>query len=292
MKTRISALTDIGNERECNEDLFGFCPDLALQNWDAGQQTIYQTLGKYGTLAIVADGMGGQNAGEVAADIAIHAIMKSFTADALKYSYSNEELIHKQLKEAVRKADEAILKHSMEHPDTSGMGTTIVILWLLEGCAHIAWCGDSRCYTFTAKEGLRPLTKDHSYVQQLLDEGKISYEETFTHEDNNMVTRCLGEMGDGADPDIISYKFQGERTFLLCSDGLCGYIRDKEIERLLYCYYDDIGTCSKQLLDKALNDGSKDNITILALSVIPDDEESPTVTFFTKVKRKFKQKSR
>ena len=127
----------------------------------------------------MADGMGGTNAGEVASAVAIDSIGKTFTPEAVDKAASDDSKIRELLTTAIKDADKAINQHMVDHPETAGMGTTIVLCWVKDDKAYTAWCGDSRCYLYNDK-GLKPLTKDHSYVQELVDRGEITEEEAFT----------------------------------------------------------------------------------------------------------------
>ena len=167
----------------------------------------------------------------------------------------------------------------VERLETAGMGTTIVICWLLEDIAYIAWCGDSRCYVFNKLQGLKALTKDHSYVQELVDQGKLSEEEAFTHPQNNIITRGLGDFDTEAVPDIITYTSLPGDMIMLCSDGLCGYCTDKAIEKTMKARHAQPRQCVTALLKIALEAGGGDNITV-ATALISNDDGKP---FFKKL---------
>ena len=193
MKINISATTDVGCNRENNEDAFAFCPDLSDPDWRQKHTGGYLPLGSQGALLIVADGMGGANAGEVASAVAIDSISRTFSPKAIENATNDDQKICELLTTAIKDADKAVNMHMIDHPETAGMGTTIVLCWVKGDKAYTAWCGDSRCYIYNDK-GLQPLTKDHSYVQELVDRGEITEEEAFTHPDNNVITRGLGEV--------------------------------------------------------------------------------------------------
>lgn len=274
MKIKIAATTDIGKERTNNEDTFTLCPDLARQDWEQDAASAYIPLGQYGSLLAVADGMGGANAGEVASAIAMKAVRAAFNADDVKAHVvhgSFEELLRK----AVSQADEAIGRRIGDDPDTVGMGTTIVLCWIVGTTAYIAWCGDSRCYVYSAAGGLSRLTKDHSYVQQLVDSGEIKAREAFTHPDNNIITRGLGDVDCEAEPDTVSRTLSPGDTLLLCTDGLCGYCRDSDIERVLDRCSADTAACRDALVAMALDTGGYDNVCVAMASVIADSQTAP-----------------
>ena len=177
----------------------------------------------------------------------------------------------------IKDADEAINKRIDEDPNTIGMGTTIVICWIIDDFAHIAWCGDSRCYVYNAFKRLKLLTKDHSLVQDLIDKGKITEKEAFCHPDNNVITRGLGDVDSTSQPDIVSYPISPNDIILLCSDGLCGYNTNKEIERILDTNSIDVMKCRDELLKLALDAGGYDNICITLASFITDEQSAPLV---------------
>lgn len=287
MKICISALTDTGLERENNEDACLYCPDLEHPSWPQDGMDDYKPLSHAGSLLVVADGMGGTNAGEVASALAIETVRKTFTAEAAEKALSSAEAADGILRSTICQADIAINERIMSDPDTTGMGTTIVICWLQQGKAHIAWCGDSRCYLLR-KGQLRLLTKDHSYVQELVDSGKIAPEEAFNHPDSNIITRGLGDFDSAAEPDLVTVDVEPEDTFLLCSDGLCGYCTDQQIAETMKQPDATTEMQADLLLRLALDAGGYDNISIVVANVLDDDAMPPTppsTGLWTKLKK-------
>lgn len=271
MKIKMTALTDVGRERTNNEDSFLVCPDLGKQEWK--ETAGYIPLAEAGALAVVADGMGGPVAGEVASALAIDTVQKYFMEGHLGERLPDDR-IDSILTSSVNKANEALHSRINSDPETIGMGTTIVILWLLGSSAHIAWCGDSRCYVFHPKRGLRLLTKDHSYVQQMVDRGEITQDEAFNHPDSNIITRGLGDVDVSSEVETLMYHVEEGDVFLLCSDGLCGYCRDESIEKVLSSSWKDLEKCQVSLLQLALQAGGYDNITISLLATTPDTSDT------------------
>ena len=162
--------------RSQNQDNYWVCPDLT--KWNAPTDKVLGTdedieLSDKGALLVVADGMGGMNAGEVASQLVIEGIKKKFSKipDSL---LSNEAEIMSFIHSAIVESDESIKKYAKEHREAEGLGSTIVLLWLLNGRAFCGWCGDSRIYRFNPNNELVRLSHDHSYVQSLVDEGKIT----------------------------------------------------------------------------------------------------------------------
>lgn len=276
MKIKIVAVSETGKERDNNEDAYIICPDLLQQDWSHSETPTYIPLNKYGSLLVVADGMGGTNAGEVASSIATKSIRRSFSKENVEHAIMGN-CIEDLLCSCIKDADESINQKIYEDPDTLGMGTTIVVCWIIGNVAHIAWCGDSRCYVYNAFKGLKLLSKDHSLVQELIDKGEITEKEAFTHPDNNVITRCLGDVNSQSQPDIVSYSIAPNDIILLCSDGLCGYIANKEIEHVLDANSNDIIKCRDELLNLALDVGGYDNICIALASIICDNQGVPLV---------------
>lgn len=276
MKIKIAAITDTGKERTNNEDAFIICPDLSKQVWTLNETPTYIQLNEYGAILVVADGMGGTNAGEVASSIAVESIRESFSRDNIELVISNNT-IEDFLRNCIIEADELINKRISNDPETAGMGTTIVVCWIFKSTAHIAWCGDSRCYVYNAFNGLKQLSKDHSLVQELIDNGEITEKEAFTHPDNNVITRGLGDVNTYSQPDITSYPINPNDIILLCSDGLCGYNTNKEIEHILNTNSTDIINCRQELLKLALDTGGYDNICIALASLISNQQSVPQV---------------
>ena len=267
MQVTLSAITHSGLERTNNEDAFTFCPDISQPNWIHNASTISQSLSSLGALLLVADGIGGFNAGEVASEIAARAIANTFTIETATQAVSSNDGQTKKrcielLRQAIANADKQIGQHILSNFHTVGMGTTIVLAWILPQITYIAWCGDSRCYLYNSHEGLRPLTHDHSYVQELIDKGEITPEETLRHPDNNIITRALGDVECSSEPEITSLPTQADNTLILCTDGLCGYITDPVIQQTVQTYYRHPDKCCKALIQLALDEGGYDNIAV------------------------------
>lgn len=284
MKINISAKSDVGLERTNNEDAFVFCPDLVMQNWGESLDS-YVPVGALGSVAVVADGMGGANAGEMASTIALETIRCRFCRDNLESLSLTDEVIRSFLRDTITAANDAIMQRVGSDPDTIGMGTTIVLLWQIRQKAYIAWCGDSRCYVYNPDYGLKCLSKDHSYVQELVDRGELSAKDVYGHPDSNVITRCLGDTDSPAVPDIVDYDVRMNDTFLLCSDGLCGYCSDKTIERIVARHIHDLDRCTESLVGAALETGGFDNITIVLSSLIADRSVKISDSIWHKLKR-------
>lgn len=286
MRIKISALTDAGKERDNNEDSLLFCPDLGQQQWQTQHTDDYAPLSPLGALLIVADGMGGANAGEVASSLAVEAVKDYFQPSRIQAAIS-QDLVPELLQRVVVTADDAVNQRISRDPSTEGMGTTIVLCWMHGDSAHLAWCGDSRGYAYNPVTGLRRLTTDHSYVQELIQSGELTEEEAFKHPENNIITRGLGDFQATPAADIVEHQLQPNDILMLCSDGLCGYCSDHDIEQVIHDTYTDADLCAQQLMQLALDAGGCDNIAITVASLIGDDDEAPSQPMFAPLKRFF-----
>lgn len=271
---KMTAETNVGLVRTNNEDNFIVNPDLASENnWFVpGDAEEVITLGENGCVLVVADGMGGMNAGEVASELAVEGIKAAFSkVEELSSLVKSADKIESFLKKAVVEADASIKKRLKEDPSTTGMGTTIVLVWVVNTTAHVVWCGDSRAYLFKPDSGIIRLTKDHSYVQELVDSGKLDAELAFDHPNSNIITRSLGDSPTKAQPDYVCRELQKDDVLLLCSDGLCGLCRDEEIGNVMAAS-EDLGACRDNLIEAALNAGGYDNVTVALMKVISPGE--------------------
>lgn len=211
---------------------------------------------------VIADGMGGEVSGEVASNIAIKTI-SSYLDDNLK-SQCLENDYKTMAFSAISKADKAISNYIVSHPEADGMGTTVLLLIRSGRNLYIAWCGDSRCYCYRSNKSLCSLTTDHSYVQQLINEKKITIEESFTHPDNNLVTRFVGGGEDTCRPDFTSYVLEDDSLIILCSDGLSGYCKNEDIAKVVSTSRND--ELPIRLHKLAIQSGSYDDITIVTIT--------------------------
>lgn len=236
---RIEALTDVGKVRKINEDNFAF-----------------SVCDSY-TYAIVADGMGGHLAGELASKMAVDIIKKYIeenVKDGLDHFQVKEQLIR-----AFAKANEEIYKYSCENESVMGMGTTATLCMVRNGFLIYAHIGDSRAYTIGKK--IKQITNDHSYVQELVKLGQITPEEAKVHPRRNYITRAMGvEPSVKADAGIKTYK--GEKI-LICSDGLHGKTEDTELFNIIS---EQSAKDSVEELIKLANErGGEDNITAVIM---------------------------
>jgi protein phosphatase len=250
--------------RERNEDRFIVCQNLSTEEWYLTDKTVIPDA--LGCLLCVCDGMGGMNAGDVASETAIESVhgmykpIRLLKADATAHPEA-------YIRKTIEKADMQIREEAATDESCSGMGSTIVLAWMFGDKAYIGWCGDSRAYHFNQATGLQRLTHDHSYVQQLVDSGKLDLDNAFSHPDNNIITRSLGNVGDKAIPESTSIRLSDGDVLLLCSDGLCGIMQDSEIEDVIAHNQDDMYACRDKLLSESGKLGWTDNITIVLCQI-------------------------
>ncbi len=265
----MAAKTNMGMVRTNNEDNFQASDNLADGQWSWTNNRLC-TLGNKGALMVVADGMGGMNAGEVASEKAIATVKKYFSPAALTDEITgSSSSIEKYLKETIVAADGEIKKESKTDSLKEGMGTTIVMAWIKDDKCYIAWCGDSRAYVYNPQTGLKRLSKDHSYVQELVDNGQLTDDDAFDHPDSNIITRSLGDTNKKAVPELLKspYCLQKEDIILLCSDGLSGMLHDTEMEQIIKGNTDNLDKCADVLIQAACDAGGHDNITLTACQI-------------------------
>lgn len=237
---------------------------------------------EYGCILVVADGMGGMNAGEVASEIAVQTVREAFAPEQMKEAFTKDSSSReKYLKRVVENADSAIKKHAGEHPECDGMGSTITLLWLCGEEVTIAWCGDSRIYLFREPDGLKQISKDHSYVQELVDAGKITEEDAFNHPYNNVITRSLGDTSKTAVADSYTLPaFKGD-IFLLNSDGLSGVLHDAEMADIIRNHRHSMNACRMALWEAAEKAGWHDNVTAILCEILEGPEFDQKVSAAT-----------
>ena len=293
-KFKLGAQTNVGCVRTNNEDNFVVSADLNAGEWLLPRDchTVF-TLGNKGAMLVVADGMGGLEAGEIASRIAVDTMEEFFSADKITDEIVKDaSTIRKYMYEAVVAADNAIKRKSREEKGVKSMGTTLVAAWLFDGYANIIWCGDSRGYLFNPVSGLAQVTKDHSYVQELVDSGRLLPEYAFDHPDSNIITRSLGNPQKAANPDFVRLPLQEGEVILLCTDGLNSMLRDEEIEAVMQETSNEIDTCTKALIQGALDLGGHDNVTVVLCQIVPEENKpsvqdmQQTVSTFTEKERK------
>ncbi len=218
-------------------------------------------------LLAVADGMGGHAGGDVASAIAIGALLHLDTVSP------NSQDALQELRRSIAEAHQDLVAHSHSHPELEGMGTTVTALLRSGNRLAMAHLGDSRAYLLRDGE-LTQVTTDHTFVQHLVDTGRISPEEAEMHPQRNVVMRVLGDFDIDLTPDLSIREAQVGDRWLLCSDGLSGFVGPEEIaDALLEITNTD--ACADQLVDLALDAGSTDNVTVVLADVVDADEVGP-----------------
>lgn len=255
------AISDVGNVRTVNEDSYRVLPiaDNAL-------------------LAIVCDGMGGLSCGEVASSLAIDSFADTVTRlcqgrileGKLTLSERDAYLI---LANSTARANHAVMDYRNEHPEVDGMGTTLVAALIVDlaGHASVSWVnlGDSRIYTVDHRDILQ-VSRDHSYVQYLVDTGEITYKEAKHHPKSNVITRAIG-IGDEVEPDIDTFPLSGEECAMthifLCSDGFSGALDEEDCMKKINDPTKDVEQKTAELVAQIKEIDGSDNITLVMIDL-------------------------
>ncbi|MDA0789966.1 MAG: Stp1/IreP family PP2C-type Ser/Thr phosphatase [Proteobacteria bacterium] len=254
-KLQIVSRTDVGQVRDHNEDYIS-------ENDRFG-------------VVVLADGMGGLNAGEVASSMSVHLLMDELVAYCAGDSLLEAEaqgagddlpLAAKVVRLAVEKANDAVFHVSQTQPQCRGMGTTIVASLFYNNRVSVAHIGDSRMYRYR-NETLEQMTKDHSFVQELIDKGLFTKEEARDSSRKNVVTRALG-VAPYVEVEVHEYPVEVNDIYLICSDGLTDLVTDRDIERSFHELHADLEQLASHLINLANASGGKDNISVMLVSVL------------------------
>ncbi len=272
---KISSLTDTGLVRSHNEDSVYA---TRISRWDS--DICHQAIEYY--LAVVADGMGGAAAGDLASSLAVKNIIRFLTGELLGIREGAPPLpenIPGKMADAVQEANDVIYTRALEEPDLTGMGTTAVILLTFNGTAYWASVGDSRLYLFRSGE-LQQITQDHSYVADLVRQGKITSAQARTHPNRNLITRSVGA-DDLLNVDTGSFALVSDDILLLCTDGLNGMVSDHDIASVLKkndLTEDGVRETAATLVRLALEAGGKDNVSVVILETeVCDTKKNPSL---------------
>jgi PPM family protein phosphatase len=248
MKISYQAVTDVGRKRKGNEDSLFVNPE----------QKLY----------VVADGMGGHAAGEVASRVAVESINEFVCLTSgdedITWPFGLDQSISfdgNRLKSAIQYANRKVLEATRERKEYTGMATTVVAVLVDGEHANLAHVGDSRVYLLRNGE-IRQLTNDHSWVNEQIESGAISADQARSHPLRNVVTRALGGKPELA-VDLQVHKAESQDVLLLCSDGLTTMLPDAEIARVLRECGADIDRAARTLVEEANQKGGEDNITVL-----------------------------
>ena len=240
MPMEIGSFTHVGMVREINEDSF-----MVGDNF-----------------AIIADGMGGHRKGEIASQIAVEVFSETLSG----FNSDNYEI---PMRGAIDAANSKIFKLAEANSEMFGMGTTVIACVWNDKEIYVANVGDSRCYLIRNNE-IKQISVDHSYVQQLLSQGKITYEEAKKRRDRNLITRAVG-CEEETETDIFKIKRENDDIIVLCSDGLSNMIDDSIIKNNLL----KKGTMQskvEKLVKLANKNGGGDNVTLVALKFEKEEE--------------------
>lgn len=238
--------TDVGQRRKINQD------------------SLFESqmpVGNLPNLFIVADGMGGHNAGDYASRYAVTKI-----SEYIEQSYEKNPV--KLIGDAIREANTGIRMKADEHEELYGMGTTVVVTSIIDGYAYVANVGDSRLYLKDG-ESFSQITKDHSLVEEMVRLGQLTEEEAHRHPDKHIITRALGASPE-VQIDFFDFKVPPEAQILMCSDGLSNMVEDPEISEVL----EEPATLQEKvstLIRRANENGGKDNIAVIVVE--PDNNE-------------------
>lgn len=213
-------------------------------------------------LFIVADGMGGHRAGEVASSLSVKYFLEFFKNSTKGKKNPNSKLINKILKNAVIFANSEVFKESVSNPDCFGMGTTFTVCYINFETAHIIHVGDSRAYLLR-NNNLDLITSDHTFVGEMFQRGEITYEDTFDHPQRNYLTNVLG-VADGIKPDYHDQKINEGDRLLLCTDGLNSMLRDDLILKILKKFTKPEDAVNS-LIKQANKLGGKDNTSVIVI---------------------------
>ena len=251
MQVKASGITDVGLKREGNEDSFSLDESL--------------------NLFVVADGMGGHLAGEVASQIAVEMITKSYRKwienetredELFGVPDSSLSLQGNYIESSIKLANQVVYEMALEYKRYHGMGTTVVILLVLPSLIIAANVGDSRLYLIR-NDKIERLSKDHTIVSEQVEMGMMTEEESETSPLKHVLTRNLGS-AEKVEPDVFEIEPSNNDRFVLCSDGLTDLVSDEEILQMALNENDPENLCS-QFVEKALKRGGHDNTTVISI---------------------------
>ncbi|MFL5562583.1 MAG: Stp1/IreP family PP2C-type Ser/Thr phosphatase [Gemmatimonadaceae bacterium] len=255
----VFARTDVGRTREHNEDAF-LVAELATGHSSLDDKLERHVATGHGTLFMVADGMGGAAAGEIASAMAVETVLDELRTRWVSSDRNDPETFAAALKVATDVANARIHRMAAEQPEYRGMGTTATIAGLLGDTLYVAQVGDSRAYLIRDGKA-RQITKDQSLMQRLIDAGEITEEEAEHSERRNIILQALGPE-PSIRTEITHQQIRKGDTLVLCSDGLSGLVRPDEIARIVTDER-DLKVACKRLIDRANNNGGPDNITVV-----------------------------
>ena len=263
---RSFGLTDPGRVRPSNQDQFVIV-ELA-RTMSIHGTSIPQAKAQYsrhrGHILLVADGMGGHQAGEVASALSVTSV-EAFLLNTLNRFFnlkaSDEQNVLMEFQSALLQTDAKMFEEASQHPELVGMGTTLTMAFVVDWRLFLAHVGDSRCYVFSRNE-LHQLTRDHSMVAELVRRGAMSPLEASHHPNRHVITNVLGGPQQGAQVELHKLDLEPDDIVLLCSDGLTEMVSDDRIAAVLREEYEPKKICER-LVAQANEGGGQDNITVV-----------------------------
>jgi PPM family protein phosphatase len=238
--------SDVGKKRTVNED----------------RAEVYKHSNQI-ALAVIADGMGGHNAGDLASSILVDQLADSFQTVVSDPDFQDREFRKEWLHETVLKINQHIYKYASENPSCKGMGTTLDAALLYDGSCLICHVGDSRVYLFS-EGSIKQVTRDHSYVNALVESGEISEEQAEHHPQKNLILKAIGSE-KAITPDFIEFQVDEQSILLLCSDGLSNKLSGLEITSVLQTA-EDLESAGNELIRQANERGGEDNISLIIMA--------------------------
>ena len=223
-------------------------------------------------LVVLADGMGGYNAGEVASGIATTVItteLRKLFTKVRPFEVDPETstpVASKLVREQVKKANTSIFQAAQSQPQYAGMGTTLVVCLFYDNKILVAHLGDSRLYRLRGDD-FRQITRDHSLLQEQIDSGLITAEQAKNAQHKNLVTKALG-IDPSVEPEIHEYPTRAGDLYLLCSDGLCDMVDDEAIGTALQALGGNLKLAAQQLVQMANDNGGRDNVSVILVRVL------------------------
>jgi len=256
----VSGKTDIGKVRKHNEDSFIIGSDLKKNRWEFDDRLVVPS--EFGALLILGDGAGGINAnGEAISEPAVNAVAEKFRN--LQTLPTTDAQARQLLQTVMLEAHQVVLQKIQQNSVYKNPNTTLIIAWLLENKAHIAWSGNSRAYLLRNQNG-ELLTDDHSMVWQLVRQERLTSEQARLHQDHHILTQCLGNEEIPPQPEALTVRLKEGDRLVLSSDGLHSMMKQEDLIRILK-YYQTPTECCKGLIDGANYAGGLDNSTAIVV---------------------------
>lgn len=236
------SITDVGEKRNINQD-YVFCEE--------------NSIGGLPNLFIVADGMGGHNAGDYASRFCVEVFTDKIRENGGKTPIG-------MIADALQYTNDLLLEEANTKNDLQGMGTTFVVATIIDSVMYVANVGDSRLYV--VRDGIKQITEDHSLVEEMVKTGEIDRKDVRFHPNKNIITRALGA-NSTVIPDYFEVDLKAGDTVLMCSDGLSNMMDDKDIMSIVKEFGEDLEATATTLVNKANENGGKDNISIVLVKL-------------------------